>query len=372
MCVIIARAPNVDIDPEKIESACIVNNDGYGFTVINDGKFDTYKNVAPNKAAELIKRLEDAKDQMVMVHLRFRTDGDISLENCHPFTVTTKDDHGIDIQLMHNGVISDFSGGKDEYSDTYRFNELILKPLFIRSLKALEDPSKWASDPTISMIVHKYAGAGNVFTIYDTDGNSLVTNKARGVEHKGWWASNAYSFNSYHRTPAKQTSSGGVYAGPPYGGYNAYKDDNDYWNEKDNTPPYKDNKPPFDVNRQKTIPKLEDKRNQKALEKAKAAQKESARTVGSMVASATDTAKYIVPAIIPPESRPTFLELTRLNSLSDLAFMEYEDLEDMVTQHPEVTTILLMDLIFTLYQSSKESSPKSNSPQGRTNYQGVG
>lgn len=366
MCVIIARAPNITIDEEKIQSACIVNNDGFGITVINGGKFDTYKNVAPNKAAELIKRLEDAKDQMVMVHLRYRTDGDISLENCHPFTVATKDEHGIDIQFMHNGVISDFSGGKDTYSDTYRFNELILKPLVSRSLKTLEDPTKWASDPTISMIVHKYAGVANVFTIYDADGNNIVTNKARGIEHEGWWASNAYSFNTYHRTPAKQTSSG-VYGGPHYGGYNAYKDDTDeYWEKKDNEPPFQA------TSTVKTIPKLQDKRNEKALAKAKAAQKESARTVGNMVAGAIDSAKYVAPSIIPPESRPTFLELTRLNSLSDLAFMEFEDLEDMVIQHPEVSTILLMDLIYTLYQQSKESSAQQSVRTAQPKYQEVG
>lgn len=345
MCVILAIGPNIDIEEQKIISACEVNNDGYGLTVINDGKFDTFRSIKPNKPDDLMKRLEDARGYVRMVHLRFRTDGDVSEENCHPFVVTTQEEHGLDIQFMHNGVISDFSGGNDAESDTHKFNSIILKPLLIRTLKTLEDPTKWSEDPLFKILLNKYAGANNVFTIYDSLGGHVVTNKSRGVEHQGWWASNAYSFNRTHRTPTYD--------------YGNYSKSSGYWDKgawKDfpkgtgssctvpNTPAKKEEvKPPFAGQGAKDVPKLEDHRrkNKERMDKLKA----SAPGVKRIVDGNVDTGKYLTLDIIPPEKRPTFQDITGIE-LNALAFLELQDIDDLITAHPELTTILIMDLLF--------------------------
>lgn len=352
MCVIICRDPGIVVPPEKIESAALVNPDGYGISVIDRGKLETIKEATPNKATTIIKRLEDAKDQKVFLHLRFRTHGEINVENCHPYEVYTDNENVI--QMMHNGVLHDFSSGYNaKMSDTYNFNETILKPL-VRKLIPwhTENNESVLEDETLKLVIEKYCGTGSKIVLYDNQDNFMIANRKGGVEYEGWWASNDYSFNRTHRTSTynSNTYKGGYYGGGRSHGAYSWQDDNCEW-EPDTT----------------STASTSSKTNQASTTKAgkeAAKDKEVAKTakgVGTMVRTAETTAKHVNPTIVPPSMRDTFIELTGITSLTQLTMLEREDIFEIVQEYPEAATVLIMDLLFDLYQKDKNQYAKETS-----------
>ena len=106
MCRLAAFPPNF---PRK-EALAILKNfeghneDGTGYTYINDGKFVTVK--WPKSLSYLLKRDEDLLRHMphngwTIAHLRAASHGANTYENTHPFEI------GKDWAICHNGVWSD-------------------------------------------------------------------------------------------------------------------------------------------------------------------------------------------------------------------------------------------------------------------------
>ena len=54
-------------------------------------------------------------------HLRMKTHGDINLDNCHPYEVLNQQEHGIDLWLMHNGILSTGNASDETKSDTWHY-----------------------------------------------------------------------------------------------------------------------------------------------------------------------------------------------------------------------------------------------------------
>lgn len=335
MCVIICRDPGIEIPHDKLESASIVNPDGYGISIIDRGKLETIKEAVPNKAATIIKRLEDAKDHKVFLHLRFKTHGDINLDNCHPFTVYADDTRTIN--MMHNGVISDFSSGYNgKFSDTFHFNESILKPIVSKLLPYhLAHNTSVLDDETLLAIVEKYCGYSNKVVLYDNNDSFMIANRSRGVEFDGWWASNDYSFNERHRTPTTTYYKGGTHGGRSSGVYSFPNDDLPWQNDPNYTPP--------------TVTSST-KKDAKASAKTA-----SSSAVSAIVSTASTTAKYVNPTIVPPQMRDTFIEMIGISKLEQLTVMEQEDIEEIVTEFPEAATVLIMDLLYELYIKDKNA-----------------
>lgn len=345
MCVIICRDPGIEIPHEMLESAAIVNPDGYGLSVIDRGKLETIKEASTNKAATIIKRLEEAKDQKVFLHLRFRTHGEINIDNCHPYEVHTDNENVI--QMMHNGVLGDFSTGYDgKMSDTFHFNERILKPLVKKLIPYHETQNTTVlDDETLLTVVEKYCGFGSKIVLYDNKDNFMIANRKGGVDYNGWWASNNYSFDRKHREPSKTSYYGAYIGGRSSGVYD--------WRDKDDELPWQSDpnyKPPSV--------------KEAAKEAIKATSKDSAvgkKRVGpaSVVNISQQTAKYVNPTIVPPQMRDTFIELVGVNRLEQLTVMEQEDIAEIVNEYPEAAVLLIMDLFYELYMRTKEPKEPS-------------
>lgn len=340
MCVIICRDPGIEIPEDKLMSACEVNPDGYGLSVVDRGKLTTIKELPKggNRAAALIKRLEDAKDHQVFLHLRFRTHGPTNEENCHPFNVTDINTDGAEIQMMHNGVLSRFTSKTDKFSDTWHFNEQILKPLITRMLPYhLKGNTNILDDDLVQNIIEEYCGSGSKIVLFDNNGKHLIANRKLGKEYEGWWASNDYSFNRYHRTSSTGYYTGHNNWGRSSGVYSATNADATPWQDDPNfEPPHS-------------------KEASKGMEKA-TSKEEVKKGVGSLVSIANTTAKHVNPTIIPPSMRDTFVELVGITRLDQLTVMEKEDIEEMVGEYPEAAVILIMDLLHELYIKNKNDT----------------
>lgn len=395
MCVIIVRNPGIEIDPEKLTSACIVNADGYGISVVDRGKIETFKNYRKdgNDPKEVIKIFEDAKDQQVFAHLRFSTKGIKNLDNCHPFTILKDGD--FEAHFMHNGTIYEF--GDADRSDSREFAEEILAPTAEAFFKV--HGSEWLDHPAFRRISEKYRPGGSVFTYYDSTGQHF--SQGTGVQYEGWWASNAYSFNRSHRTPSSNTTT--THSNSWYNYYNRENREKDkefeksvHWRIGDyfngarkewgkweghvwlpnhmlnDLDPRANATAPFKSNNSEV--KTEDKGKHLAVVPNTPAKRESTtsstnattdienRLIDKLhedcaaIGQAIHMAKSanLEPAnLTPPEKRITFCEFAEIGNLEDVTMLDEEQLYEMVDRWPLASTMLLMDLIFELYSKKQ-------------------
>lgn len=337
MCVIIHRKPGISIPFDKLKSACVVNADGMGLIAIDRGKLELRKHFEKkgNDPDTLAKFLEEAKDLHVYAHLRFRTKGATDKSNVHPFGILKSKKHGIDVQFMHNGTLSDF--GTAEVCDSKHFAKSFLTPLSEKLLKAVE-PNQLLHDSTYCTILEKYAGRSSVFLLADNLGNHRIVNYDNGKEFEGWWASNEYSFNRSHR----EKDDGPTYY--DYGKRRSYwtdtnwKDDK-YW-ERDSVqtetkkvvslPPVPNNaggnsRPAFNDD----IPFDTEEKEVKEVAK-----------------------KHTINPTLPKRER--FIDVAKIDDLADVTQLSMEQIKDLVDDYPEEAAMLIRDLIKELYDTDAE------------------
>ena len=80
-----------------------IHQDGFGFYLADRNEF--YIN--PKSAMNYIEKLNKKNflSSLALCHIRFKTHGEATIENCHPFI--KYDSRGIKWSLIHNGYISD-------------------------------------------------------------------------------------------------------------------------------------------------------------------------------------------------------------------------------------------------------------------------
>ena len=371
MCVIIHRQPNVTINPEKIESACKVNPDGYGISIIDRGKMETIKkyNSNGNDSAEVIRLLDEAKGFPMFVHLRYTTKGSKDEDNCHPFEVFS--DGNYKVMLMHNGTLS--SMGDANRSDTREFAEDYLRPL-VRAFYEVEGEGILV-DKHFEKIIEHFRSGGSVFTLYDSNGESLKLGK--GYDHEGWWSSNEYSFNRYHRDPTPPFrggttsghNSGYTHTGTQFAPiFNASKDEYG-WYERGIWITHIERTASHRANRKKIESYLSEKEEPSNVvplkkEEEKAGETKNMKTEKdqeedflemecSAIGQAINVAKNngASPAEhIPPAKRLTFAELSDISNLADINILNEEEILEIVERMPFAATLLIMDLLYALYK----------------------
>lgn len=103
MCLIIlfSDTRKQRLNKKYIENAFKHNKDGLGLCVVKNKKIFAYKYMPKdeNEAYKIVKKHYEESDSMA-VHFRMGTQGLISIENTHPFTIAK------DVYFMHNGVFS--------------------------------------------------------------------------------------------------------------------------------------------------------------------------------------------------------------------------------------------------------------------------
>jgi hypothetical protein len=152
------------------------------------------KKLLPNSAQELIQFYrENIQGRDCAFHLRMRTHGDIDLANCHPYEVLNRAEHGIDLWLMHNGVLATGNQADPRYSDTWHYINDYLKPILITN-------PDFAFHPSFSDLIGKHIGVSNKFVLMDNEGRQAVINQDSGVYWGGLWLSNTYAWSAPDKT----------------------------------------------------------------------------------------------------------------------------------------------------------------------------
>lgn len=156
MCKIIHLQPGYTPPFEMIQMATWNNPHGYGLILkdkkakklqlIKSGKHSLENGNDPKEVYDLLKDNEDLERY---IHLRWKTEGDISEDNIQPFCVYNSSKRTV--FFMHNGTLHDYrppsgyvtynngvrvespdNSGKSKWSDTRRFAEEFLSPLMVR------------------------------------------------------------------------------------------------------------------------------------------------------------------------------------------------------------------------------------------------
>lgn len=128
-------------------------------------------------------------------HLRMKTHGNIDLINCHPYEVLNKADHGIDLWLMHNGILH--TDNKDDLSksDTWHYIKNYLVPMLAKN-------PDYAFTESFNEIISDHIGTSNKFVIMDNLGRQAVINQDQGVYWAGLWLSNTYAWSASNTAKA--------------------------------------------------------------------------------------------------------------------------------------------------------------------------
>jgi len=214
MCIIIHAPAGEKLESKDLAVAYKNNPDGVGYMAFRedeeDGSLFYYQGTFMPEAVDDVDDVFDKHiDDDLVVHLRYKTTGEISLENCHPFEVITEDDVQNNpsltnkVWVMHNGT---FTFTPDDTMDTLFVVKNILRPMLLSDPNVIFDD--WFNDFCV-----KFLGAGGRLTFITDCGD---------IQHIGHFhdksdckVSNVYSFNPNHRTPVtssypgvQQTSSG--------------------------------------------------------------------------------------------------------------------------------------------------------------------
>ncbi len=149
------------------------NSDGAGFMYAENGKLIVEKGFMTYQSF-LDAYTPHAGKQMVM-HFRIKTHGETNEVNTHPFKVTDS------LAFAHNGVIQGF--GSKDHSDTWHFNEEVIKPLQknVKSFLHIQ--------PIQELIANRIGYSKLVFM--NNKGEITIINKEKGDESSdGVWFSN--------------------------------------------------------------------------------------------------------------------------------------------------------------------------------------
>jgi hypothetical protein len=143
MCLIIQGNPK-KFNREIISKAFIRNSDGFGLMYIDKKtkrivtkKFYTKK---INKILKTFKTHSKNCDQIAL-HFRITTNGNTNNKNCHPFQVLNADNDKIDVALMHNSPMLPAPLLSDQFSDSYYFSKIILRPILKNNFKLISNKS---------------------------------------------------------------------------------------------------------------------------------------------------------------------------------------------------------------------------------------
>jgi hypothetical protein len=173
MCIIAVVPKDLILDESIIQRMWNGNSDGAGFMYAEDGKLHVQKGYMTYKS--FMDAYEPHAGKAIVMHFRIKTHGETNEINTHPFNVTDG------LAFAHNGIISGF--GSKEHSDTWHFNEEVIKPLQknVKSFLNIQPIQKLISD--------RIGYSKLVFM--DSRGVVDIVNKEKGDESSdGVWFSN--------------------------------------------------------------------------------------------------------------------------------------------------------------------------------------
>lgn len=211
MCVILELKPGVMPVFEAFQNAVWNNPHGYGIILKDNGRMEVRKGLTAEDKAnpeEIYKILYDNKDVERIVHLRYRTAGEVNEDNLHPFLV-----HKVgktETWFAHNGTFNRFTSSRwvngqrieDVESDTASFVKQVLQPLFtnFRLTSGYVD----LENPFLKEVIGKYwegASRGILVNAFQENLKIGTWENIKGVDGLTFYSSNDSYYKDVIRGP---------------------------------------------------------------------------------------------------------------------------------------------------------------------------
>lgn len=320
MCVIIEAPVGETLDPQKLENASWVNQDGLGWMYIDPATNEMvvgreYFERTYEQSERLQKLMLEHKNIHVVYHLRYGTHGTNDLSNVHPFQVLNKTEHGIDLWFMHNGIISIASNAVEDkdLSDTQIFNKYILQPIL-------------SVNPDL-LYTHAFQELIGDYT----KGSRLLFMDSNGVIVKtGSWDTNencAVSNNSYFSGSSRRVTGNYAASGSGYAVIGYVKGDEDRYSATEGG---------FDWKKWE-----EDLEKKQYTDPSNAVLGTSSSTAKACTIERDNTDDYY--GMVSVNGRLMYADQVKCE---DVSLMSDEELEDLCDTYPDVAAMLLQDMSF--------------------------
>ena len=185
MCLITYSPKGKLLDRDRFTYSHNRNNDGMGFMYKEDDTIKALRFVG-TEAELYAKYTEACANKPHALHQRFATSGGEKVSMAHPFRVLSKERDGVDIYLMHNGVIGGLQTS-DKHSDTFVFVREILRPQLRHNPALLESKHyQW-------LIANAIGGSNKLLIMSSNLDAPIIINKSSGHDSEPFWFSNSYS-----------------------------------------------------------------------------------------------------------------------------------------------------------------------------------
>lgn len=194
MCIIIYNEKGTAHNMEHLSNSHENNPHGVGIMWIEDGRVRTLRGLFDKrKMLEILKEFEGVPHAL---HLRWKTRGKISKENCHPFRAS---DESLPekVFLMHNGTFHKVKS-TEEQSDTFFFSHSIQAATKKHGTDVL------FSEPFLRQLEKEVESWNKVIFLRD-DGKVSIVNPKAWHNEDGIWYSNKYSLKAGYRSKKTRT-----------------------------------------------------------------------------------------------------------------------------------------------------------------------
>ena len=211
MCIAILNTKQTTLSKETLRNCWENNGDGAGILYIGtNNKLSVFKEMVSFDSfySNYIDIKKKHGKRNMVLHFRISTHGRVNETNCHPFLVSD------DVGFVHNGMIYDVPNST-EYSDTYMFNETILKNL----------KDGFEHQETVLDMLETFIGSGSKLIFLNKDNHYAIVNEKAGHWNMGCWFSNSSykQVNTYvDYGGIKKSKSSLGYGYGSWGGYNTY------------------------------------------------------------------------------------------------------------------------------------------------------
>lgn len=180
MCIAILNTKGVTLKKKLLKNCWENNGDGAGLLYSLDGKMQVFKEMKDfdNFYTEYARVRQLVSGKNIVLHFRISTHGKVNETNCHPFLVHDE------LGFVHNGMIYNAPTSTD-FSDTYMFNECILKWMQV-GFEYSED---------VLDMLQSYIGMGSKLIFLNAEDDFAIVNEKAGHWNMNCWFSN----DSYKR-----------------------------------------------------------------------------------------------------------------------------------------------------------------------------
>jgi predicted glutamine amidotransferase len=190
MCLLVTQLSNSPALPEVwLRDFHASNSDGVGVMYV-EGQSLVIEKCLPKSADDFVNfYYSHIAGKDCAFHLRMRTHGATDLENCHPYEVLNAKDHGLDLWLMHNGILHTDNKKDTTKSDTWHYIRDYLRPM-------LANNPDFFVTPEFQDLIESHIGSSNKFVLMDNQNRLVTINESAGVYWGGLWLSNTYAWTA--------------------------------------------------------------------------------------------------------------------------------------------------------------------------------